>query len=56
MAKTLEEHLKICATCWSGQKNVAGKLCQGCIDEDKYENVDEVKNREDRIRKNRITS
>lgn len=53
MAKTLEEHLKICETCWSCQKNVAGRSCQGCINENKYENVDEVKDREDKIRKNR---
>ena len=49
--KSYEEHLKICATCWSGQKNVVGRRCQACIEENMYENIDEVKGREDKIRK-----
>ena len=34
---------KLCKKCASGQKNVAGKKCQACIDNNMYEDKGQCK-------------
>lgn len=48
--KMLEEHHKICKTCWSGQDKVIGKRCSCCIDHSEYEPFKEA-TKENMIRK-----
>lgn len=48
--KILEEHHKICKTCWSGQDKVIGKRCSACLNHSEYEPIDEIKN-ENKVRK-----
>lgn len=48
--KILQEHHKICKTCWSGQDKVVGRRCSACINYSEYEPINKIKN-ENMVRK-----